>query len=98
MDNLRLFAQKLPTGTGKGQIDIPTATSSDIVANILTVFYMVSGVVAVIVIIIAGFTFVTTGSDPAAVAKSRNTILYAVIGLVVIISAFVITQFVTGRF
>lgn len=93
MSVFQTFAQKI----NASDINIPTATSNDILVNILNVVYMVSGVVAVIVIIIAGFTFVTTGSDPAAVAKARNTILYAVIGIVVIISAFVITQFITGR-
>lgn len=93
MNILQNFAQKI----NAADINIPTATSNDIFVNVLNVAYLVAGIVAVIVVIIAGFTFVTTGNDPAAVAKSRNTILYAVIGLVVIISAFVITQFITGR-
>jgi len=52
----------------------------------------------VIVIIISGFMFVTAGSDSNTVTKSKNAILYSVIGLVVIMSAFVITQFIIGRF
>lgn len=98
MNPLRLFAQKLTAGTGADQVNIPTTNSNDLLANSLSAAYMVLGIVAVIVIIVAGFSFVTNGSDPAAVAKARNTILYAVVGLIVITSAFVITQFVTGRF
>lgn len=93
MNILQNLAQKI----NANDINIPTQSGNDIFVNVLNVAYLVAGIIAVIVVIIAGFTFVTTGNDPAAVAKSRNTILYAVIGLVVIISAFVITQFITGR-
>jgi len=79
-------------------INIPAISGSDVLHNALNVTYFVAGVIAVIVIILAGFSFVTSGNDPGAVTKAKNAILYAVIGLVVILSAFVITQFVIGRF
>lgn len=81
-----------------GNINIPTTSPDDILVNALNIVYFLAGVIAVIAIIFAGFTFVAAGSDPAAVTKARNTILYAIIGLVVIILAFFITNFITGRF
>ena len=53
---------------------------------------------AVLVIIFAGYMYVTSGGDPAAVTKAKNAILYSVVGLVIVALAFVITQFVIGSF
>lgn len=92
------LAVTLTPGTGSGQVNIPTGSGDDVLAGILSIIYFVAGAVAVIIIIIAGFMFVTAGSDPSTVTKAKNAILYAVIGLVVVGLAFVITQFVMGRF
>lgn len=55
------------------------------------------GIASVIMIVIAGFKFVTAGGDTAAVGSARNTILYAVIGLAVVALAQVIVHFVLHR-
>lgn len=80
-----------------GDINIPTTSGDQLFTNILNLFYFVAGIVAVIVIIIAGFTMSVSGSNPTALAKARNAILYSAIGLIVILSAFGITYFVLGR-
>lgn len=80
------------------EINIPSQSANDTFVNILHLTYFLAGVVAVIVIIIAGFSMVVSGSNPTSIAKARNAILYSVIGIVVILSAFMITQFVVGRF
>lgn len=78
--------------------NLPTATPGEILHNTLGIVYWVGGVVAVIVIIIAGYMYVTSSGDAAVVARAKNTILYGIIGLVVIALAFIITQFVAGSF
>lgn len=80
------------------QNNIPALTGNQVLQNGLNLTYFIAGVIAVIVIILAGLSYVTSGNDAAAVSKAKNAILYAVIGLVVVMSAFVITQFVIGRF
>lgn len=72
---------------------IRTADTGDIL-NLMNVVYMVAGIVAVIVIIIAGFTFITSSGDQAKITKAKNTILYASVGLVVVMVAFTVTQFI----
>lgn len=89
---LTSFAQSLSAN----QLNIPKISANQVLANGLNVVYFAAGVIAVIVIIIAGFTFVTSGDNPTNVTKARNAILYAVIGIVVVVSAFVITQFIIG--
>lgn len=62
----------------------------------LTLVYTWAGIIAVLILVIAGFFFVTSRGDPAQMKRSKDAIRGAVIGLVVIMLAFVITQFVLG--
>lgn len=63
----------------------------------LQLVFAVAGVVAVIVIIIAGISYILSAGDPQKTAKAKNTILYALVGLVVAILANVIVFFVIGK-
>lgn len=78
--------------------DVATLTSEAVINNILNTIYFVSGVIAVVMIIVAGFHYVTSAGDSAKITKAKNTITYAVVGIVVILLAFAITWFVIGRF
>lgn len=78
-------------------IGIPTSNPDVVLHNGLNIAYFVAGLAAVLVIVIAGFTLTAGGGDPATVTKAKNSILFAVIGLVVIIMAAIITQFLIGR-
>jgi phosphotransferase system glucose/maltose/N-acetylglucosamine-specific IIC component len=98
MNTLRLLAASIKGDKTNLINNLPTNSADSILNNAINIVYFVSGAVAVIIIIVAGFMFITSGGDPAATAKARNTITYAVVGLVVIALAFVITQFVIGRF
>lgn len=95
---LMQFAQRITTGEGDGQVNIPTLSGDDLLNNILNLFYFIAGITAVIVIIIAGLAYATSGGDSGKVAKAKNQILFAVVGLVVVLLAFSITNFVIGRF
>ena len=57
----------------------------------------VAGVVAVIVVIIAGINYSLSAGDPAKTASAKNAILYSVIGLVIIASAIAITGYIIGK-
>ncbi len=65
-----------------------------ILTTVINVVSFIVGVIAVIMLIIGGFKFVTSGGDSNNVASARNTILYAVIGLVVVAIAQFIVKFV----
>lgn len=72
-----------PKSVGAGQIE-----------NILMTVYFWAGIVAVIVIIVGGIRYVTSNGDASGVKAAKNTVLYAVVGLVVVIMAAAITSFV----
>ena len=58
-----------------------------------TVLYIV-GVVAVIMLIIGGIKYVVSGGDAKKVTDAKNTVLYAIIGLIIAFLAFAIVNFV----
>lgn len=78
--------------------NIPTLSASDFITNALNITYYLLGAIAVIMIIVAGITYVISAGNSSAVAKAKNTITYAIVGLIVVILAFVITNYVVGVF
>ena len=58
-----------------------------------TILYIV-GIIAVIMLIIGGIRYVTSGGDAKQVTDAKNTVLYAIIGLVIAFLAFAIVNFV----
>jgi hypothetical protein len=66
----------------------------DFVIDTLSV---IVGIASVIFIIIGGFKYVTSAGDSSNVQSAKNTILYAIVGLVVVALAQTITGFVLDR-
>ncbi len=73
--------------SGSGSLSGSLRTISDILLFVL-------GAIAVIVIIIGGIRYATSGGDSGQVKSAKDTILYAVIGLVVAILAYAIVRFI----
>ena len=61
---------------------------------ILNIVYSIIGIIAVVMVILGGISYATSQGDPGKVKKGKDTILYGIIGLVIVIMAFAITQFV----
>lgn len=80
----------------KGQNDKLFGPDS-IWTKIINILLIIVGVAAVIVIIIGGLKYVVSGGDPAGITAAKNTILYAVVGLVVAIMAGAIVNFVLSK-
>lgn len=83
--------------TRRGGVD-PGVQTNAVVASILSGVYQVSGMVAVLMLVIGGVRYVISDGDPARAQSARKTIIYALIGLVIIGSAFIITGIVQGLF
>jgi hypothetical protein len=84
--------------SGTDAYGLPSSNPTSILSTGLNAAYFVAGAVAVIMLIIAGLNYITASGDPGKMTKAKNTILYAIIGLVIIIAASAITNFVVGRF
>lgn len=69
-----------------------------IFTTIVNVMLFLIGAISVIMLIIGGVRYTISNGDQGAVTSAKNTIMYAIIGLVVAILAFAIVRFVTGQF
>jgi len=74
-----------------------TDTANNLVKEIINIISVVVGIIAVIMIIFAGFRYVTSGGKEDSVKSAKNTILYAIIGLVVVALAQIIVHFVLAK-
>lgn len=66
--------------------------------TITNVMLFIIGAVSVIMLIIGGLRYVVSGGDSTAIQNAKNTILYAIVGIVVAILAFAVVNFVIGSF
>ena len=73
------------------------AASSDRLQDILSLVFLITGAIALLIITIAGFRYTISHGDSRLIEQSKNAILYALIGLVISITAFSIVNFVIGR-
>lgn len=64
------------------------------ISTILNVVFGVVGIVAVIMIIIGGVNYTMSQGDTQKIQKAKNTIMYGIIGLVIVLLAFAIVNFV----
>ncbi len=68
-----------------------------IVRNVINVLLFVVGIIAVIMLIVGAIRYVTSGGDPNSTKGAKDTILYAIIGLIVAFTAFAIINFVVSN-
>lgn len=75
----------------------PAVGVNNLVSAIINIMSIVVGIIAVVMIIIGGVKFITSGGDSAKVTSARNTILYAILGLMVVALAQFIVKFVLKK-
>ena len=75
-----------------------SAKANTFIQNVISTLLFIVAAICVIVIIIGGIRYATSGGDSGQVKSAKDTILYAVIGLVVALMAYVIERFVLSNF
>lgn len=68
------------------------------IKQVINVIMFILGTIAVIMIVIGGIRYTVSGGDSSAVTAAKNTIFYAVIGLIVALLAYAIVNFVVSSF
>lgn len=79
--------------SAKGETD-----AAEMVKKIINLLLFALGIAAVLMIIWGGVKFTTSHGDPAGVKAAKDTVTYAVVGLIVALLAFAIVNFVVGAF
>lgn len=96
--NLKCGSNLDASGTGcDSNITNGSSNLNNVITDIVNIFSVIVGIVSVIMIIYGGFRYVTSGGDSGNVSSAKNTIIYAVIGLVVVALAQFIVQFVLDK-
>lgn len=70
---------------------------NSLLTTVINIFSLVVGIVAVIMIIVGGFKYITSGGDSGNVTGAKNTILFAVVGLIIVALAQFIVRFVLSK-
>jgi hypothetical protein len=103
-----VFAQTSPEITGglcagaNLDVDNPNCDAGDdaaakinsIIRRFINILSLIVGIVAVIMIIIGGLRYITSGGSDTGVTSAKNTILYAIIGLIIVALAQLLVRYV----
>jgi type IV secretory pathway VirB2 component (pilin) len=75
----------------------PEADAQTTLTKVVNWLSVIAGVIAVIMIIIAGFRYITSAGDTNRVASAKNTLLWAVVGIVIIALAQMLVKLVINQ-
>ena len=84
------------SGAISGIVSSAAEAEDDFFISIFNKVFFWSGIVAVIMVIYGGIQYITSTGNPAGTAKAKTTILYSIIGLLVVILAAAIINVVVG--
>lgn len=98
VDPLESACKKTPNAEICLQKSTAGANVSTSIENIIKLLLWALGVICVIVIIIAGIQYAVAAGDSNQITKAKNTILYAIVGLVVALLSYAIVNFVVDQF
>jgi hypothetical protein len=81
-------------GTGAVGSDCSSTGVGDTVSAIVSILSYIAGVAGIIMVMLSGFKYITSGGDSGKVAAAKNTLIYALIGLVIASLAQFLVHFV----
>lgn len=82
-----------------GGINAPVVNAdSNALKGVLSTVYLWAGIICVLMVVIGGVRYVTSNGDSSGIQSAKNTIIYSLAGLVVVLAAAAITQLIIGRF
>ena len=90
----------LSLDTTGGNASCGTTTDTNfqtLLTKVINIFTIVVGVIAVVMIIVGGLRYITSGGESSKVGGAKTTIIYALIGLVVVALAQLIVHFVLNQ-
>jgi hypothetical protein len=79
---------------GWGNVEVKSNSFAQILETVISAFLSLLGIIFLVLIIYAGFGWMTAQGDEEKVTKAKDTLTRAIIGLIIIIAAYSITYFV----
>lgn len=77
------------------QLGLPTVSVGAGLSTVLNLVFTAAGLLSVIFIIIGGIKYVLSGGDSSGIKSAKETITYAIVGLIVTLLAFGIVNYIT---
>lgn len=84
-------------GSSKDCTDKADNKLTSTISDFINVFSIVIGIVAVVMIMVAGFRYITSAGDANGISAAKNTLIYAIVGLIVAAFAQIIVRFVLSK-
>ena len=75
-------------------IGLGTRSLQETIASIIRVVLSLLGIVALVIVLMGGFQWMTAGGNDENVKKAKQRIFQGIIGLAIVLSAFAISKFV----
>lgn len=93
-----ILAQGIVDSNCEGEGSCPNTLQdfAEVFLNILEILIPLGGLVLFVMLLFGGFNFIFSGGDPRKVEGARNTITYAIIGMVLLAAAFFILQIIAS--
>ncbi len=66
----------------------------NVLENIIKLLAPAAGIAFFIMLLVGGYKFITSGGDPKAVGSARATLTYAIIGIILVVAAWLILQLI----
>ncbi len=95
--NQQAICDSIGSGTDCGASTNGGTNVNSVIRTTINLFSGIVGVVAVIMIVVSGFKYITAGGDSAKVTSAKNTLVYALVGLVIVALAQTIVKFVLSK-
>ena len=83
-----ISGKNLPNKSGVGTHELQT---------ILQIVFAIAGALALLMIVVSGLRYILSGGDPNRISKAKDGIIYALIGLLIALTAEAIVSFVVKK-
>lgn len=68
-----------------------------VITVVIQILSTIAGIAAVIMLIVGGLKYITANGDSSSISSAKTTIIYAIIGLIIVAMAQIIVRFVLGK-
>lgn len=82
--------------SGQG-CDTSTAPIDNTLQNVVNLLSAIAGVIAVIMLVVAGFKYTTAAGDSSKISSARTTITYAIVGIIIVGAAQLLVRLVLNK-
>lgn len=82
---------------GGGSCNSNGSEISKVVATVVNILSLIAGIAAVIMIIVGGLRYITSGGDSSKVASAKSAIIYSIVGLIIVALAQFIVRYVLNE-